>query len=159
VAQVDFNFMDLLEDDAWFEAATRREESVTGEALAGYGWGPHVGAVVANPKGYGHFALLRSMVFQAWHELVAEWNLGAGTAAAEAKGQELIMARLHQPESEVQETLMALLAMRHSMPQGEWQMTEAVHSQIHSVFGEVLTPQDWDDIKSSAAKAASNARG
>jgi hypothetical protein len=29
--------MDLLENDAWFEAATRREESVTGEALVGYG--------------------------------------------------------------------------------------------------------------------------
>ena len=108
--------MDLLDDDAWFEAATRREESVTGEALAGYGWGTHMGAVVANPKGYGHFALLRSMVFQVWQELVAEWNLGAGTAVAEAKGQKLIMARLHQPESEVQEALMALLAMRLSMP-------------------------------------------
>jgi hypothetical protein len=128
MVQDDFNFMDLLEDDAWFEAAARREEAVTCEALAGYGWGTRIGAVVANPEGYGHFALLRSMVFQAWQQLVAEWNLGVGTAAAEAKGQELIMARLHQPESEGQETLMALLAMRLSLPQGQWQMTEAVHS-------------------------------
>lgn len=145
--------MDLLEDDAWFEAAARREEAVTGEVLAGYGWGAHLGAVVANPKGYGHFALLRSMVLQAWRQLVAEWNLGVGMAAAETKGQELIMARLHQPESEGQETLMALLAMRLSTPQGEWQMTEAVHSQIRSVLSKVLTPKDWDDIASSAAKA------
>lgn len=144
--------MDLLDDDAWFEAATRREESVTGEALADYGWGTHMGAVVANPKGYGHFALLRSMVFQAWRQLVAEWNLGAGTAVAEAKGQELIMARLHQPESEVQEALMALLAMRLSMPQEQWLMIEAVHSQIRSVLRKVLTPQDWQTIKSSAVK-------
>lgn len=153
MVQDDFNFMDLLEDDAWFEAAARREEAVTCEALAGYGWGTRIGAVVANPEGYGHFALLRSMVFQAWQQLVAEWNLGVGTAAAEAKGQELIMARLHQPESEVQETLITLLAMKLSTPQGEWQMTEAVHSQIRTVLSKVLTPQDWDDIASSAAKA------
>jgi hypothetical protein len=118
-----------------------------------------MGAVMANPKGYGHFALLRSMVFQVWHELVAEWNLGVGTAAAEAKGQELIMARLHQPESEVQETLMALLAMRLSRPQGQWLMTEAVHSKIRSALSKVLTPQDWQTIKNSAAKAESISRG
>jgi hypothetical protein len=52
MAQDNFNFMDLLEDDAWFEAAARREEAVDCEALAGYGWGSQLGAVMANPQGY-----------------------------------------------------------------------------------------------------------
>jgi hypothetical protein len=43
MAQEDFNFMDLLEDDAWFEAAARREDSVTCETLAGNGWETHGG--------------------------------------------------------------------------------------------------------------------
>lgn len=88
MTQDDFNFMDLLDDDAWFEASARREESVDCEALAGYGWGSHLGAVMANPKGYSHVAELRSMVIQAWQQLVTEWDLGIGTEAAEAKGQE-----------------------------------------------------------------------
>jgi hypothetical protein len=65
MAQDDFNFMDLLEDDAWFEAAARREESVTCEALAGNGWGTHLGALMANPQGFSHVAQLRSIVLQA----------------------------------------------------------------------------------------------
>ncbi|MEM9818266.1 MAG: hypothetical protein AAF827_17910 [Cyanobacteria bacterium P01_D01_bin.6] len=156
MAQEDFNFMDLLEDDAWFEAAAHQEESVTCEALAGNGWGTHLGAVVANPEGYSHFAQLRSMVVQAWQQLVTEWDLGVGSEAAAAKGQELIMTRLHQPEPAVQETLMALLEMKLSKPQGEWEMTEAVHTQIRHVFGRVLPPEDWDNIASAAAKAVQN---
>ena len=156
MAQDDFNFMDLLEDDAWFEAAARREESVTCEALAGHAWGTHLGAVMVNPEGYSHFAQLRSMVVQAWQQLVTEWDLGIGSEAAAAKGQELIMTRLHQPEPEVQETLMALLEMKLSTPQGEWEMTEAAHTQIRRVFSQVLMPEDWDDIASAAAKAVQN---
>ncbi|MEM1280436.1 MAG: hypothetical protein AAGG53_10555 [Cyanobacteria bacterium P01_H01_bin.152] len=81
MAQDDFNFMDLLEDDAWFEAAARREESVTCEALAGNGRGTHLGAVMANPRSFSHFAQLRSMVVQAWQQLVTEWDLGVGKRA------------------------------------------------------------------------------
>lgn len=156
MAQDNFNFMDLLEDDAWFEAAAGWEESVNGDALAGYGWGTHLGAVLANPEGYSHFAQLRSMVVQAWQQLVTEWDLGVGSEAAAAKGQELIMTRLHQPEPEVQEALMALLTIKLSAPQGEWEMTDAVHAQICRVFSQVLMPEDWDDITISAAKAVQN---
>ncbi|WP_017301540.1 hypothetical protein [Nodosilinea nodulosa] len=151
MTQDDFNFMDLLDDDAWFEAAARREESVDCEALAGYGWGSHLGSVMANPQGYSHFAELRSMVMQAWQQLVTEWNLGIGTETAEAKGQELILARLHQPEAEIQETLMALLEAKLSKPQGEWEMTEAVHTEIRAVLGKVLTQDDWKAIAESAS--------
>jgi len=146
MAQDDFNFMDLLEDDAWFEAAARREESVTGEALAGHGWGTHLGALMANPQGFSQVAQLRSMVVQAWQQLVTEWDLGVGSEAAAAKGQALIMTRLYQPEPAVQEALMALLAMKLSAPQGEWEMTDAVHAQMRRVFSQVLRPEDWDDI-------------
>lgn len=150
MAQDDFNFMDLLEDDAWFEAAARREDSVDCEALAGYGWGSHLGAVMANPQGHSHFAQLRSIVMQAWKQLVTEWDLGIGAEAAEAKGQELIMERLHRPEPEIQEALLALLEAKLSKPQGEWEMTEAVHSQIRGVFGKVLTQEDWRAIRQQA---------
>ena len=150
MAQDDFNFMDLLDDDAWFEAAARREESVECEALAGYGWGTHLGAVMANPQGYSYFSQLRSMVMQAWKQLVAEWNLGIGSEAAEVKGHERIMKRLHRPEPDVQETLLSLLETKLSQPQGEWEMTEAVHRQIRAVFGQVLRREDWDEIAASA---------
>jgi hypothetical protein len=150
MAQDEFNFMDLLEDDAWFEAAARREEAVDCEALAGYGWGSHLGAVMANPQGYSHFVQLRSMVMQAWKQLVAEWDLGIGAEAAEAKGQELITERLHRPEPEIQEILLALLEVKLSKPQGEWEMTEAVHSQIRAVLSKVLTKEDWQAIAASA---------
>lgn len=156
MAQDDFNFMDLLEDDAWFEAAARREDSVTCEALAGNGWGTHLVALMANPKGFSHIPQLRSMVVQAWQQLVTEWDLGIGSEAAAAKGQELIMTRLHQPEPAVQEALMALLAMKLSAPQGEWEMTDAVHAQIRRVFSQVLMPEDWDDIAIAAANAVQN---
>jgi hypothetical protein len=150
MAQDDFNFMNLLEDDAWFEAAARREESVECEALAGYGWGSHLGAVMANPQGYSHFAQLQSLVIQVWKQLVAEWDLGIGAEAAEAKGQELIMERLQRPEPEIQETLLALLEAKLSKPQEEWEMTEAAHRQIRTVLGRVLTPEDWQAIAASA---------
>ncbi|WP_017302319.1 hypothetical protein [Nodosilinea nodulosa] len=151
MTQNDFSFMDLLEDDAWFEASARREEAVDCEALAGYGWGSHLGSVMANPQGYSHFAELRSMVMQAWQQLVTEWDLGIGTEAAEAKGQELILKRLHQPEPEIQETLMALLEAKLSKPQGEWEMTKTVHAEIRAVLGKVLTPDDWKAIAESAS--------
>jgi hypothetical protein len=83
--------------------------------------------------------------------LVTEWDLGIGTEAAETKGQELIMARLHQPKAEVQETLMTLLEAKLSKPQGEWEMTEAVHTEIRSVLGKVLTQEDWKAIAESAS--------
>jgi len=156
MAQDDFNFMDLLEDDAWFEVTARREDSVTGEALVGHGWGTHLGAVIANPKSFSHIAQLRSMVVQAWQQLVTEWDLGIGSEAATAKGQELIMTRLHQPEPAVQEALMALLAMKLSAPQGEWEMTDAVHAQICRGFSQVLRPEDWYVIAISAAQAVQN---
>lgn len=56
--------MDLLEDDAWFEALARREESVDCEALAGYSWGFHLRSVMGNPQGFSHFSQLRSVVMQ-----------------------------------------------------------------------------------------------
>ncbi len=150
MTQENFNFMDLLDDDAWFEASARREESVDCEALAGYGWGTHLGAVMLNPQGYSHVAQLRSMVMQAWKQLVTEWDLGIGAEAAEAKGQELLMERLHRSEPEIQEILLALLEAKLSKPQGEWEMPEFVHSQMRAVFGKVPTQEDWRAIAESA---------
>lgn len=56
MTQENVDFMDLLEEDAWFEASARREESVDCEALAGYGWSSHLGSAMGNPQGYSHFS-------------------------------------------------------------------------------------------------------
>ncbi len=138
-------------DEEWLREAVRQEEAAGWEISVGYGWGSQLGAVMGNPQGYSHFTQLRSMVMQAWNQLVTEWDLGIGTEAAEAKGQELIMARLHQPEAEIQETLLALLEAKLSKPQGEWEMTEAVHTEIRAVLGKVLTQEDWKVIAESAS--------
>lgn len=79
-----------------------------------------------------------------------EWNLGIGAEAAEAKGQALLLERLHQPKTEVRERLLTLLEAKLSKPQGEWEMTEAVHAEIRVVFRTVLTQEDWQAIAASA---------
>lgn len=91
------------------------------------------------------------MVMQAWKRLVAEWDLGIGREAAEAKGQELIFERLHHPQPAIQEKLIALLEAKLSKPQGEWEMTEAVHAEIRAVLNQVLTQEDWSAIAASAS--------
>ncbi|MDB9524355.1 hypothetical protein PN498_00020 [Oscillatoria sp. CS-180] len=45
--------------------------------------------------------------------------LGIGAAATEAKGQALILERLHQAKPDVQDTLLSLLEAKLSKPQGE----------------------------------------
>lgn len=52
------------------------------------------------------------------------------------------MERLHQPKAEVQKTLMTLLESKLSKPQAEWEMTEAVHTEIRAVLDKVLTQAD-----------------
>jgi hypothetical protein len=79
-----------------------------------------------------------------------EWNLGIEAEAAEAKGQALLLERLHQPKAEVQQRLLALLEAKLSKPQGEWEMREAVHAEIRIVFRKVLTQEDWQAIAASA---------
>lgn len=146
-----FDWETFTYDEEWLREAVRQEESAGCEVSAGHGWGSHLGAVMANPQGYSHFAQLRSMVMQAWQQLVTEWDLGIAAEAAEAKGQELILARLNHPKPEIQETLIALLEAKLSKPQGEWEMTEAVHGEIRAIFGKVLTQEDWQAIAESAS--------
>jgi hypothetical protein len=69
---------------------------------------------MANPQGHSHFVQLRSMVMQAWKQLVASGIWGLGQKRQRRKGQELILERLHQPEPEIQETLLALLEVPSS---------------------------------------------
>jgi hypothetical protein len=56
------------------------------------------------------------------------------------------LERLHRPEPEIQEALLVLLEAKLSKPQGEWEMTEAVHSQIRAVLSKVLSQEDWQAI-------------
>jgi hypothetical protein len=146
-----FDWETFTYDEEWLREAVRIEEEAGGDISAGPDWGTHLGRVMANPQGHSHFAQLRSMVIQAWQQLVSEWDLGVGAAAAEAKGQALILERLHQPEPDVQETLLSLLEAKLSKPKGEWEMTKKAHEEIREVFRKVLTPEDWKAIAESAS--------
>lgn len=146
-----FDWKTFTYDEEWLREAVRIEEESGDDISAGPDWGTHLGTVMANPQGHSHFAQLRSMLRQAWKQLVSEWNLGIGVEAAEAKGQELILERLHQPEPDVQETLLSLLEAKLSQPQGEWAMTKSAHEEIRGVFRKVLTPQDWKAIAESVS--------
>jgi hypothetical protein len=150
IVTMHFDWETFTYDQEWLREAVCIEEEAGGDISAGPDWGTHLGRVMANPQGYSHFAQLLSMVMQAWKQLVTEWDLGIGAEVAEAKGQELILERLLQPEPDIQETLLALLEAKLSKPQGEWEMTEAVHAQIRGVLGKVLTPEDWRAIAESA---------
>jgi hypothetical protein len=87
-----FDWETFTYDEEWLREAVRIEEEAGGDISAGPDWGTHLGRVMANPQGHSHLTQLRSLVMQAWKQLVAEWNLGIGAEAAEAKGQELIMS-------------------------------------------------------------------
>ncbi|MEM1279747.1 MAG: hypothetical protein AAGG53_06905 [Cyanobacteria bacterium P01_H01_bin.152] len=146
-----FDWETFTYDEEWLREAVRQEEEAGCDIAAGNDWGAHLGNVMANPKGYSHFTMLRSMVTQGWKRLVAEWDLGVSREAAEAKGQELIFERLRDPQPAIQEKLIALLEAKLSRPQGEWEMTEAVHAEIRSVLSQVLTQEDWNAIAASAS--------
>ncbi|MEM9809521.1 MAG: hypothetical protein AAF959_30095 [Cyanobacteria bacterium P01_D01_bin.56] len=147
-----FNFLDLLNDEAWFQESVRLEEEIDCHAIAGSEWGAYLGDFMANPQGHRHFAHLHSMVIQAWNQYIAEWELGIGSEAAAVRGQELLLTRLEHPQVEVQEKLMALLEAKLSVPQGDWVMTAAIHGELRVIFGQLLTKDDWSEI----AKSASN---
>jgi hypothetical protein len=151
IVTMQFDWETFTYDEEWLREAVRIEEESGGDISAGPDWGTHLGAVMANPQGYSHFAQLRSMVMQAWKQLVSEWDLGVGAAAAEAKGQALILERLHQPEPDVQEALLSLLEAKLSKPQGEREMNQTVHEEIRGVFKKVLTPEDWKAIAESVS--------
>jgi hypothetical protein len=146
-----FDWETFTYDEEWLREAVRQEEEAGCDIAAGYDWGAQPGNVLANPEGYSHFVMLRSMVMQAWKHLVAEWDLGIGQEAAETKGQELILKRLRHPQPEIQARLMTLLEAKLSKPQGEWEITEAVHAEIRAVLSQLLTQEDWSAIAASAS--------
>ncbi|MEO0490919.1 MAG: hypothetical protein AAFZ49_15380 [Cyanobacteria bacterium J06659_2] len=146
-----FDWETFTYDEAWLREAAHQEAAAGCDITAGYDWGTHLGDFMANPQGYSQFAHLRSMVIQAWKQFVADWELGIGTEAAEAKGQELLLSRLHQPDAEVQETLIALLEAKLSKPQEEWVMTEAIQAEFRNVFNKLLKPGDWSSIAETAS--------
>lgn len=146
-----FDWETFTYDEEWLREVVRQEEEAGCDIAAGYDWGAHLGDVMANPEGYSHVTMLRSMVVQAWKRLVTEWDLGIGQEAAETTGQELILERLRHPQPAIQERLIALLEAKLSKPQGEWEMTEAVHAEIRAVLSQVLTQEDWSTIAASAS--------
>ncbi|MEM9009040.1 MAG: hypothetical protein AAGE59_36720 [Cyanobacteria bacterium P01_F01_bin.86] len=145
-----FNWDTFTYDEDWLREAARIEEEADCDISAGYDWGTHTGDFLANPEGHNQLMHMRSLVKQAWRQLVFDWKLGIGTDAAINQGEKLLMARLQQPPKEIQATLLALLKAKLSQPQGEWEMTEAVHAEIRGVFGQVLTQEDWQAIATSA---------
>jgi hypothetical protein len=80
-----FDWETFTYDEEWLREAVRQEDEAGCDIAAGYDWGAHLGDVMANPEGYSHVTMLRSMVVQAWNRLVTEWDLGIGQEAAETK--------------------------------------------------------------------------
>jgi hypothetical protein len=146
-----FDWETFTYDEEWLREAVRQEEEAGCDIAAGDDWGAHLGNVMANPRGYSHFTMLRSMVMQTWKRLIAEWDLGIGREAAEVKGQELIFEHLRDPQPAIQDKLITLLEAQLSKPQGEWEMTEEVHVEIRAVLSRVLTQEDWNAIAASAS--------
>ena len=67
---MNFDWETFTYDEDWLREAVRLEEEADCDVSAGYDWGTHLGAMMTNPEGYGHFTQLRSMVIQAWQQLV-----------------------------------------------------------------------------------------
>ena len=146
------NLMNLLLDEEWLREAVRIEEEANCDLGAGYGWGASLGAVMANPREYIHFARLRSIVMREFKELLADWNLGVGTEAALACGRELLVERLQNPAPEVQEQLLAVLEEELASPQGE-ERPKPHRAGLRELLRRVLTPADWESIASIAGNS------
>ena len=147
-----FDWETFTYDEEWLREAVRIEEEANYDIGAGYDWGASLGAFMANPREYSHFARLRSIVMREFQELLADWNLGIGSEAALACGRALLMERLQHPTLEVQEQLLAVLEEDLASPQGE-ERPKPLRAGVKGLLRSVLTQADWELIAASAGNS------
>lgn len=87
-----------------------------------------------------------------FRRLLTDGNLGVGTDAAWAVGKERLLRRLKQTSPDIQAQLKLVLAEELAIAESQSLAADAQALLQRAVYA-ALTPEDWDDIASAAAKA------
>jgi hypothetical protein len=142
------NLMAMLEDPAWHLAADEAEESLSVSILAGVG---QVGWMTSWPRleTYSEFEQLRSLVLRGFKAIVVDLNLGVGQSAALSCGKPIVMARLQDATTNIQDQLLSLVVGEPLGPRVE--LTTERQIVVTAVLREVLTVEDWLAIGLAAA--------
>lgn len=139
-----------LQDPQWALAAAQLEDELECDISAGPELGRSSGKMLADPAGFYQHQRLKQLVFQGLRQLLEDCDLGAGLAAAQSVGKQLLNERLQQPPVEVQQQLMALLAEDLSNSQ-DVPLSTTAQAALRRVIQTVLSSEDWDAISSAAA--------
>jgi hypothetical protein len=150
-------WMALLEDPAWHAAADAAEEDLSVSILAGRG---QVGWMTSWPRleTYSEFEQLRSLVLRGFKAIVVDLDLGQGQAAALSCGKpvtkccesSIVMARLQDATTEIQDRLLGLVEGEPLGPRVE--LTTERRDVVTAVVREVLRIEDWVAIGMAAAQ-------
>ena len=124
------------------------EAEVTAPMLAGVG---QVGWMKTWPQlaTYSHYSQLKSLVLRSLAAVLKDCNLGAGYDAALDCAKPLIMERLTQPSTDIQNRLLKLVEEEPLGPRVE--LTEERLTQLKVIFKETLLSEDWQAIAKAAA--------
>ncbi len=141
--------MALLEDPAWNEVADAAEDALSVSILAGRG---QVGWMTTWPRleTYSEFEQLRSLVLRGFKAIVVDLDLGQGQAAALSCGKPIVMARLQDATTAIQDRLLGLVVGEPLGPRVE--LTTERRDVVTAVVREVLRIEDWVAIGMAAAQ-------
>lgn len=141
-----------LQDPQWALEAAQIEAEANCEIGAGQEWSARFCQFMANPYSFHQCQRLRSLVMGEFRRLLADSNLGMGTDAAWAIGQERLVQHLQHPRPEIQAHLKSVLAADLSTAKEEPLSLEAQALLQQAVYA-ALTAEDWDAIAIAAANA------
>jgi len=130
-----------------FWKAVQLEEEANCEIGAGY-TGVHLDKLFSDPIYFQQMKQLQSMVLREFQRVLLEWNLGAGTEAAIACGQALLLERFKTLPVKLQQELWAV-----SETSLEAQDEVSANAVIRKTIETQLTDEDWSAIATAAANA------
>ena len=143
------NYVDLLKDKAWLEAAAEAELEAGGVLASGFqkrGWmktWPEL-------ETYSHYEQVRSLVARGFAAILREACPGETYEAASTCGKPLVFERLFEPGNDIRARLLTLVEGEKLGPKVE--LTPERLVVIRSVLREVLTAEDWTKIAQAAAQ-------
>jgi hypothetical protein len=152
------NLMDLLQDEAWMNAALDAEDLIEGCVLAnGFqkrGWMKTWPELVT----YSHYMQVRlappssegSLVLRGFDAILRAGNLGVGYQAASDCGKTLVYERFFEPGETAKARLFALVEGELLGPPPK--MTPERLAGVRPILQEVLTAEDWEKIAQAAAQ-------
>jgi hypothetical protein len=135
----------LSQEQFW--NAVQLEEATNCEIGAGY-TGVHLDKLFSDPLYFQQMKRLQSMVLTEFQRVLLEWNLGAGTQAAIACGQALLLERFKTLPVELQQELWDV-----SETPLETQGEVSSNAVIRHIIETQLTAEDWSAIATAAANA------